>query len=257
MPHASLRTRSFNLDIEIRTSNVYLTFMTEKQIVGAIAGDGQANRHDTKERLLEAAALIFAEKGFRDATVQSICQAADANVAAINYHFGNKESLYIEVWRSVAEAMKKSYLEPVGQIVDPEDRLRQIIRNRIEQTFDEGPAGHLRKLAFREMGAPTEAHEQITATFLRPFRDLLTRTVAEILDVDEQSPIAHRCAFSLHSQLIFLNVLRMRDRLHHLEFLTGSSKNPDREEIEALTEHICTFVLGGIKTITNTYDKEP
>lgn len=221
--------------------------MTEEQMSTTIPLDEQGARQDTKQRLLESASHIFAEKGFRDTTVQDICSAADANVAAVNYHFGNKEKLYIEVWRSVVETMERSYLQPVGKIANPEERLKEIIRNRIEQTFDEGPAGHLRKLTFREMGSPTEAHERIVMKFLSPFRDLLTKTVAEILDVEEQSPVAHRCAFSVHSQLIFLNVLRMRDKLHHLEFLTGSSKTPDKEQISALTEHIWTFVLGGIK----------
>ena len=51
---------------------------------------------DTKERLMEVAGQVFAEKGFRDATVREICQRAGANLAAVNYHFGDKERLYIE-----------------------------------------------------------------------------------------------------------------------------------------------------------------
>jgi len=50
----------------------------------------------TKTRLLEAAGEEFADKGFGGATVRAICARAGANVAAINYHFGDKERLYIE-----------------------------------------------------------------------------------------------------------------------------------------------------------------
>jgi TetR/AcrR family transcriptional regulator, regulator of cefoperazone and chloramphenicol sensitivity len=48
---------------------------------------------ETRLQLLEAAGEVFAEVGFRDATVREICRRADANIAAINYHFGDKENL--------------------------------------------------------------------------------------------------------------------------------------------------------------------
>ena len=212
------------------------------------------DREDTKKRLLVAASGIFAEKGFREATIQDICTAAGANVAAVNYHFGSKKNLYLEVWRSASEILKERCLKPMERITNPEARMRAIIDQRIRQTFAEGPAGQLRKLTFREMSAPTEFNEKIRKRFLRPFRDLLTKTVAEILEVDAQDPMAQHCAFSLHSQLIFLNVLRMRGRLHHLDFLTGSG-NPSDQQIEALSEHIATFVMGGIKATSTSKNR--
>ena len=53
----------------------------------------------TKSRLLEGAGEEFAEKGFELARVRAICDRAGANLAAINYHFGDKEHLYVEVLR--------------------------------------------------------------------------------------------------------------------------------------------------------------
>src|SRR3984957_8274648 len=51
----------------------------------------------TRERLLETAGEIFAEKGFDRATGKEICARAGANVAAINYYFGSIEGLYAAV----------------------------------------------------------------------------------------------------------------------------------------------------------------
>jgi AcrR family transcriptional regulator len=53
----------------------------------------------TSKKLLAAASEVFAQKGYRDATISEICERAGANVAAVNYHFGDKETLYKEAWR--------------------------------------------------------------------------------------------------------------------------------------------------------------
>ena len=50
----------------------------------------------TKARLLEAAGEEFAEKGYEAARIRTICDRAGANLAAVNYHFGDKEQLYVE-----------------------------------------------------------------------------------------------------------------------------------------------------------------
>ena len=69
----------------------------------------------TRRRLLEAAEVIFAEKGFKHANVREICQQAGANVAAVNYHFGGKEQLYIETVRHAYQSLSKGAQLPPGR----------------------------------------------------------------------------------------------------------------------------------------------
>ncbi len=80
----------------------------------------------TRKSLLDAASEVFAEKGYRDATIAEICEKAGANIAAVNYHFRDKETLYKEAWRySFSESVKAH--PPDGGVSDtapPEERLR-------------------------------------------------------------------------------------------------------------------------------------
>lgn len=52
----------------------------------------------TKEKILEVATKLFAKNGFSGTSVREIVTSADVNLAAINYHFKNKESLYWKVF---------------------------------------------------------------------------------------------------------------------------------------------------------------
>ena len=54
----------------------------------------------TRERILDTAEVLFASKGYHAVSVREITHAADCNLAAVNYHFGNKQNLYLEVFRS-------------------------------------------------------------------------------------------------------------------------------------------------------------
>src|ERR1700741_2365822 len=61
---------------------------------------------ETRSRLLQAGARLFAERGFARVTVRDICTKADANVAAVNYHFGGKDGLYQAVMRKAIDTMQ-------------------------------------------------------------------------------------------------------------------------------------------------------
>lgn len=74
--------------------------------------------HDTKLRLIEAATLLFAEKGFDGVGLREIASKANANSAMVAYHFGGKEGLYLAVLRAGFERCP-SQVEQLAPIPPP------------------------------------------------------------------------------------------------------------------------------------------
>src|SRR5262249_30600145 len=87
----------------------------------------------TRSRLLEAAGEEFAEKGFAAARVRSICRRSGANPAAINYHFGGKEQLYVA---AVLEAHRCQMSERAEAAIDPSAPPRERLRAFIHQFLE-------------------------------------------------------------------------------------------------------------------------
>jgi AcrR family transcriptional regulator len=124
----------------------------------------------TKARLLEAAGQEFAEKGFDAARVRSICRRAGANLAAVNYHFGDKEQLYVA---AVLEAHRcGTEFPPEAELRQgtPAEQLRRYIHfflsNVVAMNRQKNSWHHA--LMLREMLQPTAASETLVREAIRP-----------------------------------------------------------------------------------------
>jgi AcrR family transcriptional regulator len=198
---------------------------------------------DTEARLLKAAGEIFAEHGYQAATTRQICEKARANIAAINYHFGDKEGLYLAVLRSVPKAYAEKYpaAAGIGAGAPPEEKLRRYIASLLSRIFDRGrPAWHA-KLIAREMIEPTRAFDALMEEAARPVHEELASIVRELLGPMATTEVTRLCTLSIISQCVYYHHARsVIQRLY-----PAQSHGP--EEIDALAEHIGRFSLAGLR----------
>src|SRR5215813_7204341 len=122
---------------------------------------------ETRLRLLEAAGEVFAEHGFRDATIREICDRAKANIAAVHYHFGDKEELYAAVF-NYARSCAVAGFDKVPSTAPAEERLHAFVHAVLTRFFDEGRPAWLGKLVAQEMINPTKALDSLVNEQIRP-----------------------------------------------------------------------------------------
>jgi AcrR family transcriptional regulator len=205
------------------------------------------NRQDdevskTEQRLLEAAGEIFAEFGYRAATVRQICEKAGANIAAVNYHFGDKEKLYLAVLRSVPEAYLEKYPPRFGLRPEatPAEKLRAYIRSLLRRIFDPGRPGWHAKLIAREMAEPTRALDSLIEEVAQPLHRELAGIVGQLLGSAATEDEVKLCALSIMGQCVYYHHARtVLARLYPAE-AHGA------DNMERLVDHITEFSLAAL-----------
>lgn len=199
----------------------------------------------TRERLIEAAGCVFADRGFGHATVREICAKAGANLAAVNYHFRDKEGLYSAVvaQAQVGHGAMDHVRGEVAEGATPEERLRVFVRNYMRRLFDENRPAWNGKLIAREMIEPTAALDHVVANMIRPRFEFLSSLVREILGNAASDDRVRLCAASVIGQcLIYAHCRPVMDRLF-------DDERYDRRRTEQRADHIAEFSIAALRAI--------
>ena len=198
----------------------------------------------TRQRLLEVAGEVFAEHGFKNATVREICKLAGANVAAINYHFGDKQGLYSETLRYWIRESLAKYPPNLGvdETATPQQKLHAYVRSFFRRIFDSGRPSWYGKLMAREMIEPTHALDQCANETMQPIAELLRGIIRELVPGIGDVQLRH-CACSIVGQIVFYHHCRpVIDKLFAGQCFTAG-------EIEKLAEHVTAFSLAGLRDV--------
>lgn len=200
-----------------------------------------ASSEQTRERLLHAAREVFSQYGFQGATVREICRRAEANVAAVSYHFGSKDSLLAEALHFESLRM----LQETNAMADacPEVRLRLFIRDFMTMLLGENHSSSQCRIMARELADPTPALDKIVREAIAPLHEFLGKLVREIVGSKPGKAELRRCVHSIFGQCLFYRHSHpVLQRLHpELRY--------DRKEIGAIAEHIADFSLAALQRL--------
>jgi AcrR family transcriptional regulator len=203
---------------------------------------------ETRRRLLDSAAEIFAEKGFAHATVREICRQAHANIAAVNYHFGDKQKLYAAVFHDSHRQSHEGFDPSAFASLPPETRLREFIRQFMKHLLDPSrPSCHGRLIA-REMTEPTGMLEAFVETEVRPRVVLLQQIVRDLAGELPPRVIA-KCSLSVVGQMLHYHSSRPV-----IKRISPIYADLERHT-EELVDHITRFSLSGIRAIADHYQR--
>jgi TetR/AcrR family transcriptional regulator, regulator of cefoperazone and chloramphenicol sensitivity len=205
----------------------------------------------TRQRLLVTASRIFAEKGYQEATVAEICEQAETNIASVNYHFRDKENLYLEAWRYAFQQDMERYPSDGG--IDPgtpaEARLAGRIKSLIARIAD--PGSHFFAIVHREMAQQTSLLEKIMAQEINPERQALNILVKELIGpaaTEQQIQFCHASIVGQCFHLLKVKHLRLNQETQRYVM--------DMNDAEAYADHVVQFSLAGIKAMreSNRHD---
>jgi len=206
----------------------------------------------TRKSLLYAACEIFARKGFRDTTIAEISKRAGTNIAAVNYHFSSKETLYVEAWRRAFQESVKAH-PPDGGLRDNapvEERFRAHVKATIERLADKNNKEFW--FVQREFANPTGLLEEVMRQEIHPLQKKTEGIVREFLGPDVSEQDVQFCETSIISQCVNPMIVPKRS-----QDKDKAQTEPQRiKDINAYADHVLRFSLAGMKAIRKNAESE-
>jgi AcrR family transcriptional regulator len=200
---------------------------------------------ETRERLLNAAAALFAAGGFSNVTVRDICSQAQANVAAVNYHFGGKSNLYREVVLRRLRAIRKQRLDALEAALSHagKDATLDLLVHAFATAFVaplvEDSSGRLWLLLLaQELIDPQLPPETFNAEMVEPMERALIAALSQVCP-DLPREDAQLCIHSLIGQLV-----------HAVNFQRCLPEGDGNRRLPELVDHTVRFSVAGIRALS-------
>jgi AcrR family transcriptional regulator len=174
---------------------------------------------ETRGRLLEVGTRLFAESGFKGVSVRKLCADAEANIAAVRYHFGSKDGLYRAIFEDTLDEDDSRFrlaMDNINTVIDnaigDRNQLGIALELYIKSFFARFPLNEHKRwfsvLVMRELSFPGQGFDLIYERRAKPSQQVLARIVAASDGIDENSDFARLQAHALNGTIMGVIISR-------------------------------------------------
>ncbi len=206
---------------------------------------GPAER-GVQDRLVRAAEELFCTRGFNETSVRDIAAAADCNIASVNYYFGGKDNLYVELWRRHLVELRDVRLASIEQVMSRstqpqlEELLRSYANSFVEPLVSGGRSERFVNLMAREMVDPHLPRDMFFNEMIVPVVSAFGQALQRICPWLEER----------RARLVILSVVGqlMQTVLSKDMFERDDRPGMPKLDVEEMVEHVVRFSAAGIRT---------
>ncbi|MHC4727610.1 MAG: TetR family transcriptional regulator [Planctomycetota bacterium] len=196
-----------------------------------------------RDRLLDSAEELFCEHGFDGASIRDIAASANCNIASVNYYFGGKENLYVEMFRRHVSKLIGEQITNIQNVMKTEhptvDQLiRTLVTLALKSLNNNGGKRSLIKMMVREMLHPhlktDVVFDEVISKFFIELHKAIMKLCPELEPEDGML-----CIYFLDGII-----------LHALLFMEFYCEHCPNLKVDDLIEHIVRFSTAGIRAYT-------
>ena len=156
---------------------------------------------ETKEKLLQTAAKMFAKYGINGVSTRDLVKKSGVNLCSINYYFGTKQKLYEAVMDNVYDHIRRNFIDSVEKdfinrsSLSPIEEIKQIIGNFFDFLCSNIVSDMQAELLVREMFNPTSVYDRFYSGCFEPVH----RRISELIGILwHASPDAEQVVLQTH-----------------------------------------------------------
>jgi len=195
----------------------------------------------TRQRILNAAERLFAERGYDRTSIRAIVAKARVNQAAINYHFGGKDGLYREVLHEAFRALTEHQFAHAQQAttMSREEALQEFVRRQLWPLMARDELSRHLRIFNWETVRPTPVFRKLVSEEAAPYMGLAIELVRRFLPDADQRTLTVAAIWLIGQCSVFV-----RNR----EQLAGPpvGLSLDEAAVESLGRLIGRWVIGGL-----------